>query len=165
MGMRDGEDFLRIYMNDHLAIGVGWRELARRAEKANSGTELGSALHRVAAEIAEDVGTVEELMERLGLARDSVKARLAIAGERLGRLKLNGSLCEYSPLSRYLELELLAIGIEGKKTLWATLRDFTFVPERLGDVDFDALIARAERQRSALQPFRAEAGRESFGRK
>jgi hypothetical protein len=160
----DGDDFLRIYMNDHLAIGVGWRELARRAEKANPGTELGSALDRVATELAEDVSTVEGIMERLGLARDPVKPTLAVAGERLGRLKLNGRLRGYSPLSRYLELELLTVGIEGKKTLWAALRDFTSVAERLGDVDFDALIARAEGQRAALDPFRAEAGRDTFAR-
>jgi len=159
-----GDRFLCIYMNDHLAIGAGWRELARRAETANSGTELGSVLHRVATELAEDADTLEEMMGRLGLARDPVKPRLAMVGERLGRLKLNGRLRGYSPLSRYLELELLTVGIEGKKTLWAALRDFTRVAERLGDVDFDALIARAEGQRAALDPFRAEAGRDTFAR-
>lgn len=31
-----------------------------------------------------------------------------------------------------------------------------------GDVDFDRLIERAERQRAELEPFRARAGREAF---
>jgi hypothetical protein len=44
-------------------------------------------------------------MERLGLKRSRVKPRLAIATERLTRLKLNGRLLAYSPLSRFVELD------------------------------------------------------------
>jgi hypothetical protein len=70
-----------------------------RARKA------GRALAHVAAEIAEDIDTFERLMERLGLKRSRVKPRLAIATERLTRLKLNGRLLAYSPLSRFVELD------------------------------------------------------------
>jgi hypothetical protein len=40
----DVDDFLGIYMNDQLALGTLWRELARRSQRNNSGTELGEAL-------------------------------------------------------------------------------------------------------------------------
>ena len=33
--------------------------------------------------------------------------------EKAGRLKLNGSLLTYSPLSRLVELEGLSLGVEG----------------------------------------------------
>ena len=155
--------YLRIYMNDQLALGVGWRELARRARQQNEGTELGEALARVATGIAEDVETFEGIMDRLGLGRDRVKPLLAMVGERIGRLKLNGQLRGYSPLSRFVELDVLAMGIEGKKILWANLRDFAGLRTRLPDVDFDALIERAGRQRDELEPFRVRAGRETFG--
>lgn len=158
-----GDRFLRIYMNDQLALGVGWRELARRAQSQNEGTTLGDALARVATGIAEDVETFEGVMDRLGLARDRVKPMLVTVGERIGRLKLNGQLRGYSPLSRFAELDLLAMGIEGKKILWANLRDFAGLRVRLADVDFDGLVERAERQRAELEPFRALAGREAFG--
>ena len=68
-------------------------------------------------------------------------------------------MLSYSPLSRFDELDFLVMGIEGKKILWANLRDFAGLRERLPDIDFDALIERAERQRAELEPFRAEAGR------
>ncbi len=159
----DGDRFLRIYMNDQLALGIAWREVAKRARGENEGTLLGEALARVATGISEDVETFEGIMERLGFGRDRVKPALATAAERLGRLKLNGQLRGYSPLSRFAELDFLAMGIEGKKILWANLRDFGDLARRLPDVDFDLLIERAGLQREALEPFRARTGREALG--
>jgi hypothetical protein len=157
-----GDRLLGIYLNDQLAAGVLWREVAQRARDSNEGTELGEALERVATEIAEDVETFEGIMHRLGIERSRVKAPLAVAAERLGRLKLNGQLRGYSPLSRFAELDFLAAGIEGKKILWANLRDLAGLAARLPDVDFDRLVERAEGQRAALESFRAQAGRDAF---
>jgi hypothetical protein len=155
--------FLRIYMNDQLAAGVAWREAARRARGNNEGTELGDVLAQVADAIAEDVATFEWIMKRLGLRRGTVKPRLAFVAERVGRLKLNGRLFSYSPLSRFVELDFLALGIEGKKVLWGTLRDLAGLEAQLPDVDFDHLIARAHEQRAAIEPFRVEAGHQALG--
>jgi hypothetical protein len=156
--------FLRIYMNDQLAAGIVWREVARRSARSNEGTEVGDALGRVADAIAEDVATFEQIMERLGIARSPVKARLAVAAERLGRLKLNGSVSSYSPLSRFVELDFLAMGIDGKKLLWSNLRDLAGLSSRLPGVDFDELIRRAQWQRDELEPHRVGAGEVLAGR-
>jgi hypothetical protein len=161
--MEEGDRYLRIYLQDQLALGVGWRELARRAAGQNEGTPLGAALGRVAAGIGEDVETFEAIMGRLGTGPDRVKTSLATVGERLGRFKPNGQLRGYSPLSRFVELDVLAMGIEGKKILWVNLRDLAGLDKRLPDVDFDGLIERAERQRAELEPFRARVGRETLG--
>jgi hypothetical protein len=154
--------FLGIYMNDQLAAGVVWREVARRSQRSNEGTALGDALARVSGAIAEDVATFEQIMERLGIPRNPVKARLAVVAERVGRLKLNGSLRSYSRLSRFVELDFLAMGIDGKKLLWANLRDLAGLSSRLPDVDFDRLVERAQWQRDEIEPFRAEAGRDAL---
>ncbi|PXY29941.1 hypothetical protein [Prauserella endophytica] len=156
------DDYLRIYLNDQLALGLAWRELARRAEGSNAGGELGAALSRVAQGIAEDVDTFRAIMNRLGVRPNPVKQGFALVAERLGRLKPNGRLRSYSPLSRFVELEFLAMGIDGKKQLWTTLRDLAGLGSRLPDVDFDALIDRAARQRAELEPFRVRAGSEAF---
>ena len=150
--------YLRIYMNDQLALGVGWRELARRAHGSNEGTELGDALARVAQGIAEDVATFERIMQRLGLRPNRVKTTLAVVGERVGRLKPNGHARSYSPLSRFVELDLLVMGLDDKRLLWANLRDLAGLGAALPDIDFDELIRRAERQRDELMPFHAQAG-------
>ncbi|CAM4086471.1 hypothetical protein KIPE111705_39905 [Kibdelosporangium persicum] len=155
-------DFLGIYLNDQLAMGVLWRDMARRSQRSNRGTDFGDALAEVAQGISEDVETFREIMRRVGVPMNPLKVGLASAAERLGRLKLNGSLTSYSPLSRFVELEFLAMGIDGKKQMWTTLRDQAGLAERIPEVDFDALIERAEAQRQILEPFRARAGTDAF---
>jgi hypothetical protein len=153
---------LRIYMNDQLALGLLWREVAKRAARENAGSDVGLALAEVAQAISEDVQTFERMMRSLGLRRNIVKSGLAVAAERVGRLKFNGSLWSYSPLSRFSELEFLIMGIEGKKQLWATLSDLAWLSARLPDIDFARLTARADAQRAALEPYRERSGREAF---
>jgi hypothetical protein len=150
--------YLRIYLNDQLAMGVLWRELARRVQRNNRDNEIGSALDQVATGIAEDVDTFRAIMTRLGVRQNSAKTALAFGAERLGRLKPNGRITTYSPLSRFVELEILAMGIEGKKVLWSTLRDLAGLAARLPEVDFDELIRRAEQQRRILEPYRVQTG-------
>jgi len=149
-------------MNDQLAAGVLWREVARRSQRNNQGTELGATLELVAEAIAEDVATFEQIMKRAHIPRNPIKPRLAVVGERLGRLKLNGRISSYSPLSRFVELDFLAMGIDGKKLLWANLRDLTHLSWRLPDIDFDQLIERAQWQRDKIEPFRARAGQQAL---
>ncbi|MBW4720419.1 hypothetical protein [Saccharothrix obliqua] len=157
------DKYLGIYLKDQLALGVLWRELARRAQRANRGTPLGGALARVSLGIGEDVDEFASIMRRLGVRPDPVRTALATAAERLGRFKPNGRLRGYSPLSRFVELEFLVMGIEGKKQLWTTLRDLAGLGTRLADVDFDRLVERAEQQRAELEPFRERAGAEALG--
>lgn len=151
-------DLLGIYLNDQLAMGVLWRELARRSARSNRGTPAGDVLAEVAEQIAEDVDTFREIMGRVGCHENPVKTWAALGLERLGRLKPNGRLTRYSPLSLFVELEFLIMGIDGKKQLWTTLRDLAGLGTHLPDVNFDRLIERAERQRQALEPARTRAG-------
>jgi len=136
---------LAIYLNDHLAGAALGVELARRLRSSNRGDpEMGEALARICAEIEEDQDTLIRLTDRLGVARKPIKPLLAKASERLGRLKLNGQLRGYSPLSRVLELEVLAAGIGGKMQLWNSLEQS--FGETLDGFDFHALAERADRQ-------------------
>ena len=155
---------LSIYMTDHLAFGCFARELARRAQRAHDGTALGDALARVAEDgIAQDIALYERMMVQLGFSPRSPKVLLAVAGERVGRLKPNGRLRPRSPLSSFEELDFLIMAIEGKVVLWENLRDLAGLTERLRDVDFDRLVDRAHRQRAELEPFRTRAGRAALG--
>ena len=153
---------LGIYLNDHLAGATGGLELVRRAQRNNRGTAYEADLTRLAGEIEEDRTTLERLMERLRIPRSPVKAPVAWALEKLGRLKPNGRLLEYSPLSRVVELELLASGVETKRALWVTLRTLVQGGIDLG-VDVEELIARARRQRRLIERRRVQAAAEAFG--
>jgi hypothetical protein len=80
-------------------------------------------------------------------------------------LKLNGRLLRYSPLSRLVEVEGLSIGVEGKLSMWRALRRLARTEPRLQAFDFDALIARAEAQRTALERLRLLAADTAFADK
>jgi hypothetical protein len=148
---------LPIYLNDHLAGSTGAPELARRARSANRGSPFEAAFERLAAEIEEDREVLLDVMRRLGVSRDPVKEWAGWLAEKAGRLKLNGRLTGYSPLSRVLELELLALGVEGKRALWRALREVAAGDARLDGVDLTALLRRAERQRRLVEQHRVRA--------
>jgi hypothetical protein len=158
----DGAKRLGIYLNDHLAGATLGVALARRTLESNRGSELGAFLERLLAEIDQDRRQLLRVMALLGVKPGTAKRLAGLAAERLGRLKLNGQLTGYSPLSRVLELEGLTLGIEGKRCLWVHLREAPGVAERLQSVDLAALTERAERQHAELQPHRLEAARTAF---
>jgi hypothetical protein len=101
-------------------------------------------------------------MERLGVRKKQVRLGMAWVAEKAMRLKPNGKLIGYSPLSRVTELEGLTMGITGKLELWRSLeavRDGS----ALSDVDLEKLIARAESQRDRVEDLRIKAAREALG--
>jgi hypothetical protein len=149
-------ELLGIYLNDHLAGSAGGVETARRARGSNQGTEFGAPLAALCAEIESDRETLEAVMKELGVARSRIKPAIGWLGEKLGRLKPNGQLRGYSPLSRVLELEFLLLGITGKLRLWALLAEL--VGDRL-DTDFVALAERAEAQRATVEDLQLKAAR------
>jgi len=141
--------YLAIYLNDHLAGATGGVELARRLRASNErDATFGEPLKRICEEIEADRATLEQVIERLGFSRSRLKPAAAWVAEKLGRLKLNGQLRGYSPLSRLVELEGLLIGITGKIGLWQTLDELES-GEQLG-IDFEQLVERAAAQRSAI---------------
>ena len=153
--------YLAIYLNDHLAGAAGGLELARRLRASNAGDpEMGEPLARICAEIEADRETLARLAERLGIRRDPVKPALARLAERLGRLKPNGHLRGYSPLSRVLELEILASGIGGKLQLWNALEEA--FGDSLEGLDFHALAERADRQGRDVEDLHMAAAKRAF---
>jgi hypothetical protein len=152
---------LSIYLNDHLAGSVMGVELARRTKASNEGTELGRVLDEICAEIEADQRTLREVMGHLGVAPSKVKPRAAWLAEKVGRLKPNGRLRGYSPLSRVVELEGLCAGIVAKRQLWGALGGAR--GSSLPGFDFDALAARADAQRQRLEACRLDAVATAFG--
>jgi hypothetical protein len=153
---------LRIYLQDHLAGSTGGLELARRARGANADTTYSEPLAKLADDIDADRRSLETIMEELGFGADRAKNMAFWAAEKAGRLKLNGQLTGYSPLSRMVEIEGLISGVNAKLSLWRTLRDVADSLPELDAARVDRLIERAEQQIGTLQELRSRAGREAF---
>jgi hypothetical protein len=155
---------LRIYLQDHLAAATGGRELVRRARGSNKGARgYGPALAKLADEIEADRRALEGLIHDLGFGADRPKVAAAWALEKAGRLKLNGRVTGYSPLSRMVELETLAAGVLGKLSLWRTLAELTDEEPELDRDRLTRLAERAEEQLGTLDELRARAARDAFG--
>jgi hypothetical protein len=153
---------LGIYLNDHLAGASGGRELAARAASSNTGTEYGDFLTRLLEEIEEDREELAELMKRLDIGEDRLKQAGAWAAEKAGRLKLNGSLTSYSPLSRLIEIEGLALGVSGKQSMWKVLQELSDAEPALSETDLQRMIDRAQGQLDGLEQHRNRAAREAL---
>jgi len=163
-GLRSSDPVQRlsIYLSDHRAGSAAGVTLARRAAAGNRGNEFGAVLFRLSEEIECDARSLDDLMDRLGASRDRVKETAAWSAEKAGRLKLNGQLLGYSPLSRLVELEGIALGVTGKLALWRAVREVLAGDPRLIDFDVQRLIDRAEEQRDALEDCRLRAARLAF---
>jgi hypothetical protein len=156
------QKFLSIYLNDHLAGSVTGIELARRTLSSNRRTQYTDFLEWLVKQIEEDRQSLIRLMERLGIRRDPLKQAGAWSLEKVGRLKLNGRLLGYSPLSRLLEIEGLWMGVNGKLSLWRALVAIADLDARLDAIWLIELEARAEEQLRRLDGHRKLAARDAL---
>jgi hypothetical protein len=154
--------YLPIYLNDHLAGATVGVETARRAASENEGRPLGDPLAQLAREIEADRDELRSIMESLGVRIDPVKSAAAWAGEKVGRLKFNGQIRGYSPLSPVVELEALLLGVNAKVGLWQTLQDVAGGEERLDAARLAELERRGERQREEIGRLRRDAASQAL---
>jgi hypothetical protein len=153
---------LSIYLNDHLAGSTSGIELAKRSAASNRGTPYGEFLDWLVAQIAADRRALIRLMHQLNVRRDPLKQAAAWSFEKAGRLKPNGRLTGYSPLSRLVEHEGLWTGVNGKLSMWRALVAVADNDQRLDAVALIELEARAEEQLRRLDGHRAPAAHEAF---
>jgi hypothetical protein len=146
------------YLNDHLAGAAAAIRLAERCRAREAESELGRVLQALLVEIEEDRGVLQRVIKALGGSANPVKRASAVGMERLGSLRMAlpvlgpGS----SEAARLEELEVLSLGIEGKRMLWNVLGTLASSDGRLVGFDFAGLERRAESQRHRLEPLRLE---------
>ncbi|MCU7826739.1 hypothetical protein [Kitasatospora sp. DSM 101779] len=162
---RDGERWLAIYLNDHLAGSYGGAALARRIAREHPTGPDAPALRTLAKEVAEDRDELLALMRALGVRPRRHRMLLGSAAELAGRLKLNGRVLRRSPLSDLLETEAMRSGVQGKIALWRALRAAS--SDDLLTARLQRLADRADRHAEILDARQAEAAellRHALGR-
>jgi hypothetical protein len=159
--MSSASKYLATYLNDHLGGATAGVELVRRAARENEGSELGTFLSDLAAQIEADREALEAIMGELGVKADRAKVAAGWAAEKVGRLKPNAQLRGYSPLSPLVELEGLLVGIQGKLGLWRALAE---IADALGldRVRLEELAARAESQQADVERHRIDVARRAL---
>jgi hypothetical protein len=160
----ESERLLHIYLADHWAGAGGGVALAKRIAKENSDNEIGREMADIAMAIEEDQAALERLMARLGARRRTWRKIGAQIGELTARLKPNGKLVGYSPLSRVLELEAMIMGVSGKLELWRALLELGATDPSLDPPELERLHGRAEDQRRRLEQLHGRAAAQAFRR-
>lgn len=151
------DKYLSIYLNDHAAAFIALRNVAARSQRANRGTDLGDSLAGVVEDLETARRQLARIMDEHGVRRSPLKAAAAWAAEKFGRLKLNGHIASYSPLSRVLKLEGLIAGTDIERRAWAVLAPLTAS-------DLSPLVHRAERRSEELARHHDDAAALALGR-
>ena len=153
--------YLSIYLNDHLAVLAGSQELATRSMESNGGTALGEFLQEVVESLDEDRAALEALMDERDVTQNWAKSGGAWLAERVGRLKLNGEITGYSPLSRLVETEGVELALHAKRSFWDTLSQVGI--SDAGGRPTSELANRTNEQIVKMKTFRLAAAQEALG--
>jgi UDP-glucose 4-epimerase len=141
---------LERYLQDHHAGGSAGCRLAWSLAQAVPTSRMG-AIADVAREIEEDLKALEQIMAELGVR----PRRLRDAAARLGRLGARARRVvardrENRAAALLIELELLEMGITGKRLLWITLQGIRDSDE----ARLEKLLSRATSQQATVEAAR-----------
>jgi hypothetical protein len=150
---------LATYLQDHLAESVLAIELLQHLEAAHNSYEICRTLTGLRADIAADRGELEKLMGDLSVSVSATHSALAWLGEKVARLKMRIDDDDTGSFHLLEAVELVAIGIDGKRALWMALAHVSEYTGRLVGPDYAKLIQRAAEQRERIEGVRLEAAR------
>jgi hypothetical protein len=152
---------LAVYLQDHLAGSAAAVEILGSLRDEHEGDPLGLLASHILVEVERDRATLETLIQRVGGGSSILKDTTAWLGAKLGRFKLGGALSEH--LGVLEALEIVALGILGKRALWEALRALGGADARLRELDLAHLIERAASQHARVEAQRLEAARRALG--
>jgi hypothetical protein len=156
-------DRLATYLNDHLAGASFAIEMLERMRDGCADPALFKLAEELLIEIEDDRAVLQSIVEKFDSERSVAKEAAAWVAEKASRMKLQLGTDE--SLGVFETLEVLSLGILGKRALWRALEALEAVAPadtRLQAIDFNTLINRAEAQYAAVEGRRLEAARRVF---
>jgi hypothetical protein len=139
---------LAIYLRNHDAAAQAGVELFRRAESNQRDRPYGPELAGLRAEVEQDARALRSVLKAEGVQPDRPQSLLLQLGERVGRLKPNGSLLRRAPLSDLIEVEGMLDAVRAKAAGWQALTPIPASPWR-DEVDpqeyYNRAMSQAER--------------------
>jgi len=148
------QDPLDSYLEDHFAGATSAIELLDRLAKDHEGEPLAAFAAEIRREVDADRATLRALMDRVASGPHPIKELGARVLEKLSRWKLDRDLT--GPLGTFESLEFLTLGILGKRALWQVLSSIAEHDSRVGGLDYENLITRAESQYLQVEARRLE---------
>jgi hypothetical protein len=147
-------DRLATYLNDHLAGASFAIEILERMRAGRADPALRNLAEELLTEIEDDRAVLQSIIEKFDSERSVAKEAAAWVAEKASRMKLQLGTDE--SLGVFETLEVLSLGILGKRALWRALESVAPADTRLQTIDFNSLINRAEAQYVAVETRRLE---------
>lgn len=145
------------YLNYHLAGSTGAFLLVQEIIDSCQAPGSRRFFLRLKENIASDRSTLEDLLKRIGHDAAAFDELSDSFGTRTGAVKLFWKQIEPGKLDLFEALEILALGIHGRRLLWVALGEVgSWFPEWHG-VDFKELEHQAVEQRNDIELWRIEA--------
>src|SRR3954451_13041818 len=127
---------LEVYLNEHLAGASAAGEMLGLLRQIDSGSDWSG----IETEIMQDRLELQQLMKRAGVGESRAREAVAWLSEKFVELKSRLDDERGGPLRRLELIELLGVGIDGKRALWAALQAAAEVTPALRDADYERLI-------------------------
>ena len=157
-----GTEQITTYLNDHLAGSVVAIELLEHLESAHAGSPLETFFAELRTDIIADRQELEALMGGLHIKQSSARRASAWLTEKFTELKLRLDDPSKGPLLLLESLDVLSLGIEGKRLLWRALAAASEQSDWLRVLNYERLINRAEGQRRNVEAVRLEAAKKAL---
>lgn len=156
------EHELERYLNDHLAGSNGAILLIQHIIDTMDETVARDYFFSLKTNVELDRALLERLLTSTGLRTSAVINTAGNISARVGFLKLMWEGFEAGGLGLLEGLEILALGIQGKRMLWRSLHEVSpWFPE-WDDVDFAELEREAVNQRDGVESLRVAAARKTL---
>ena len=139
---------LTVYLRNHDAGARAGRDLFRRAERNQRDRPYAAELTALRVEVEQDAQALRKVLEAEGVQPDRPQSLLLQLGERVARLKPNGSLLRRSPLSDLIEVEAMFDAVRAKAAGWqalSALRAATWREQVDPEHYYDRAMDQAER--------------------
>jgi hypothetical protein len=138
------------HVHAHLAGSAAGIDLFDRSADAQLDAEIGNVVREIHGELLDERRRLRRMASDLGVGESTLMTVAARAGERVGRLKPNGSLTRRTDLTDLVELEAMRTAVAGKRAGWQALLSVADVHACLDHQELQELIAQAEDQQSRL---------------
>jgi len=140
------------YVRDHLGGSVVAIGLLTDLREQACNEQLKSLAAELIVEVEQDRDSLEGFVSQFDQSNSIVKEAGAWLAHKVSRLKLQLN----QPLGSFEAVELLFLGVTGKRSLWGALKAVETCDCRFGTLDFGELIKRADDQLARLELMRIE---------
>lgn len=154
------DDDITRYINDHLAGSSGALLLIQKLADSHDAPEARAFFIQLKDKVEADRALLEELLARIGQNPSSLLKAAGRVAARVGSIKLKWEQMEPGKLGLFETLEILALGVQGKRLLWVALREIAGWFHEWKGIDFVKCELQAIQQRDDIEFWRLQAARE-----